>query len=117
MGFQPALELQSSFGKNSVTGIDYMARKGALVRAVTLICIVVVMIAASAQASHVHSKNSKLGQHDCSVCSVAHSGVLVTSAYRPAPSFSASTFIHQQSVFLKSFLLASSLHIRPPPSA
>jgi hypothetical protein len=116
MGFQPALELQSSFGKNSVTGIDYMARKGALVRAVTLICIVVVMIAASAQASHVHSKNSKLGQHDCSVCSVAHSGVLVTSAYRQAPSFSPSAFIHLQSVSLNSFLLVSSLHIRPPPS-
>ena len=99
-----------------VIGIDYTARKSAWVRAVTLICIIVVMIAASAQASHVHPKNSKLGNHECSVCSVAHAGVLVTSAYRPAPLFFPSTFIHLQSVALKSFLLVSSLHIRPPPS-
>src|SRR5205807_1177533 len=115
-GFEPTLGLQSSFRRIPVTGIYTARRKGALVRAVTLTCIVVVMIAASAQASHVHSKNSKLGQHDCSVCSVAHSGVLVTSAYRPALLFSPSTFIHLQSVSLKSFLLVSSLHIRPPPS-
>ena len=87
-----------------------------LARVLSLLCVFLVMLVALAQASHVHPQNSKLPNHSCSICSVAHGGLLVKATYHPIPLFTSSIFIGLGQESTKSFLDISSLYIRPPPS-
>lgn len=85
-------------------------------RVVSLVCVLLVVFSGFAQAIHVHTDDSKLPSHECSLCSVAHSGAVVSVAYQPspefvpAPLFVAPEALHQSSGFV------FSLRIRPPPA-
>jgi hypothetical protein len=92
------------------------ARRGAIARAFSLTCILLVVFIGVVQAVHVHSANSKLPSHHCSVCSVAHSGVLGKALYRPVPVLVRAVLVVSPGASLKSSVVVWSLHIRPPPS-
>jgi hypothetical protein len=87
------------------------------IRTLGLICVLLVGFSGFAQAVHVHADNAKLPSHECSICAVAHSGVIASATYQPSPVFVRSVLfvapdiIHQTSAFV------FSLRIRPPPLA
>jgi len=94
----------------------YKSRKDTISAALSLLCILLVTFTGVIQAVHVHTENSKLPSHECSVCSVAHAGVLSSTVYRPAPLFVRSVLVASPDVACKSFGFVSSLRIRPPPA-
>lgn len=96
--------------------VAHTARRGALVRVLCLICILLVTFVGVVQAVHVHSENSKLPSHECSFCSVAHSGIIGYALYRPTPVFVRAVLFVVPDTVSKSSGFVSSLHIRPPPS-
>jgi hypothetical protein len=69
------------------------------------------------QVSHVHTDSSKVAGHDCSFCSVAHSGVLSSATYQPTPAFIRTFVIAATAQAVESSDFIFALHIRPPPSA
>ena len=87
-------------------------RSGAL----SLLCILLILFVAVAQANHVHAGKSNTPSHECSVCSVAHSAAQAKAAYQPIPIVVRSVLTHGHEVMSKPFLQISSLYIRPPPS-
>jgi hypothetical protein len=95
----------------------HKAHKNWPIKTLGLICVLLVGFSGFAQAVHVHPDNGKLPSHECSICSVAHSGVIASVTYQPVPVvtrsvlFVAPDAIHQTSSFV------FSLRIRPPPSA
>ena len=84
--------------------------------ALSLICVLLILFAGFAQASHVHTNASGSTNHECSVCSVAHAGALIKVAYRPVPVFVRSILTPRQEASPKPLLFAPFLYIRPPPS-
>lgn len=91
-------------------------RQSTLARALSLLCLFLVMLVALAQTNHVHPQSPKLANHSCSICSVAHSGLLIKGAYQPIPLFARSILVALSQESTKSFLVLASVYIRPPPS-
>jgi hypothetical protein len=86
-------------------------------KALPLVCVLLVAISGFAQAIHVHTDDSKLPSHDCSVCSLAHAGVINIAIFNPVPVFTrAELFVAPDAVY-QSLAFAFWLRIRPPPSA
>jgi hypothetical protein len=94
----------------------YKSRKGTAVAALSLLCVLLVTFVGVVQAVHVHSDNSKLPSHECSVCSVAHAGILSSTVYRPAPLFVRAALVVVPEAARNSLGFVSSLRIRPPPA-
>jgi hypothetical protein len=94
----------------------YKSRKDTISAGLSLLCILLVTFTGVIQAVHVHTENSKLPSHECSVCSVAHSGVLSSAVYRPAPLFIRTVVTASREHTRSSFGFVSSLRIRPPPA-
>src|SRR6202047_1491542 len=94
----------------------YKSREDRPVVALSLLCVLLVVFTGVVQAVHVHTDNSKLPSHECSVCSVAHSGVLSSAVYRPAPLFIRTVVTASREDTRSSFGFVSSLRIRPPPA-
>jgi hypothetical protein len=92
------------------------SRNDRSIRGVSLVCIFLVAFTGFIQAVHVHADDSKLASHECSICSVAHSGVLSSAVYRPVPVFVRSVLTVLPEVASNSFGFVSSLRIRPPPA-
>jgi hypothetical protein len=95
----------------------YKSRKDTSILALSLLCILLVAFTGIVQAVHVHTDNSKLPSHECSICSVAHAGVLISTVYRPVPLFVRRVLVASPQVEHSSFGFVSSLRIRPPPAA
>jgi hypothetical protein len=91
-------------------------RKSAFFRLLSLACIFLVGFAGFAQAVHVHSENSKLPSHECSVCSVAHAGVLGSSVFQSAPLVRHTVLVVLPETISKSSGFVLFLRIRPPPA-
>jgi hypothetical protein len=95
----------------------HKAHKNWPIKTLGLICVLLVGFSGFAQAVHVHSDKAKVPSHECSICSVAHSGVIASATYQPtrvvtrSALFVAPDAIHQTSGFV------FSLRIRPPPRA
>jgi hypothetical protein len=79
-------------------------------------CILLVTFVGVVQAVHVHTDNSKLPSHECSICSVAHSGILTSAVYRPVPVLVRSVLMLSPEAIGNSFGVIFSLRIRPPPT-
>ena len=88
-----------------------------LAKNLSLLCVLLVVFAGFVQAVHVHSQDSKLPSHECSVCSVAHAGVIAQAVYRPVPVFVRSARVVLPEVPVKSSDSVFTIHIRPPPIA
>jgi hypothetical protein len=95
----------------------YKSRKEKQALALPLLCILLVAFTGIVQAVHVHTDDSKLPSHECSICSVAHAGVLISTVYRPVPLFVRRVLVASPQVEHSSFGFVSSLRIRPPPAA
>jgi hypothetical protein len=81
-------------------------------------CVLIVGLVGFVQAVHVHDSNSKLSSHDCTICSVAHSGVIYQAVVSPVPvlhrtvaALLVAAVVSQSSGFV------CSSRIRPPPAA
>jgi hypothetical protein len=85
-------------------------------RALSWLCVLLILFAGFAQANHVHADKTSSTSHECSICSVAHAGAIVKVAYRAVPVFARSLLVVPQEVSPKPLLVASFLYIRPPPS-
>jgi hypothetical protein len=69
------------------------------------------------QVSHFHPDGSKLPGHDCSICPIAHAGVLSSANYEPTPVFVRTFFVAVTADSTESSELTFTLHIRPPQMA
>src|SRR4030088_599743 len=59
----------------SVVGIDMLkvsANRGAFVRVVSLLCVALVCVMGTVQATHSHLENSTTSHHTCTICATAH---------------------------------------------
>jgi hypothetical protein len=92
------------------------ARSSARSGALSLLCVLLILAAAVAQTNHVHKTSSSSADHECSICSVAHSTALIVVTAQAAPVFTPSILVSSQKASPKSFLLVPFLYIRPPPS-
>jgi hypothetical protein len=93
------------------------SRRDIRVAAFSLLCVLLVAFTGFVQAVHVHPANSGVPSHECSLCSVAHAGVVGSAIYRPLPVFTRTTLAVPAEVTSISSSLVFSLRIRPPPEA
>jgi len=84
--------------------------------ALSLICVLLIFVCRVRQANHVHTGNSGSANHECSVCSVAHSGALISVAYRPVPVFVRSVLVARPGRISAVLAFRVLPYIRPPPS-
>ncbi len=85
----------------------------------TLVCFVSMLLVFSAgtmEAVHVHSARDRVPAHECTICAVAHAGVLHQAEYRPTPVWVRVVFVACSETVAGSLGFTSSLRIRPPPS-
>jgi len=86
------------------------------VRVISVVCVCLMLALAGAQATHLHSASSAPDNHDCSVCSIIHSGAIATVAYQVAPLLARSVATPAKDPATQTLLLVRSLSIRPPPA-
>jgi len=82
-----------------------------------LLCALLMLFASFAQANHVHTSSSPSANHECSVCSVAHAGALISTGYQAIPVLARSILAVCPEASPHSLLLTTFRYIRPPPSA
>jgi hypothetical protein len=87
------------------------------IRSLSLLCVLLVGFAGFVQAVHVHSDNSRLPSHECSVCSVAHAGIAAQAIYHHNPVFARAVLVVLPETPVKSSDSVFTLRIRPPPVA
>jgi len=85
-------------------------------QALALACVLLVSFAGFAQAVHVHSDDSKIPSHECSICSVAHAGVLGSAIFQSIPVVAHAVLELLPEAPVKSSGFIFSLRIRPPPA-
>jgi hypothetical protein len=91
-------------------------QRRAFIRVSSLICVLLVALVGFIQAVHVHVDDSKLPSHECSICAVAHSGVVGQAQYRPVPVVVRTVLVAAPDAAAKSSGVVFSLRIRPPPT-
>jgi hypothetical protein len=90
--------------------------RGGFVRAVCVLCIALVCVMGTVQATHSHPENSTASHHTCTICATAHVGLNTqTVAFVPvlATAVLASTVAEAPAIFRPS----TTQFIRPPPPA
>jgi hypothetical protein len=95
----------------------YGSRKDIRIAAFSLLCVLLIAFTGFVQAVHVHPADSGVPSHECSLCSVAHAGVVGSPVYRPVPVFTRTTLAVPPEVTSISSIVVFSLRIRPPPEA
>ena len=96
--------------------MEQTPQRRALIRVSSLVCVLLVALVGFIQAVHVHLDDSKLPSHECSICAVAHSGVVGQAQYRPVPVVVRAVLVAAPDATAKSSGFVFSLRIRPPPS-
>lgn len=112
-----AIILKIPHGVFFLTDCEVKAKVYARSATLALLCVLLILFAGFAQATHVHASSSSSSSHECCICSVAHSGALISAAYRPVPVLTRSVLVRCQDASPNPLLLAFFLYIRPPPSA
>jgi hypothetical protein len=84
-------------------------------RASAVVCVLLVFFIGFVAAVHSHPDASRTPERSCSVCALAHSGVVPVALTAPVPVFVSSTLYVTRAHSPRSLLLVSSLYIRPPP--
>ncbi|HKM47660.1 MAG TPA: hypothetical protein VJX69_08730 [Terriglobales bacterium] len=91
------------------------SNRGGFVRAVGVLCIALVCVMGTVQATHSHSENSATSHHTCSICATAHAGVS-TQTVASAPvlaTVALASFVAEASPI---FRPVTTPFIRPPPA-
>jgi hypothetical protein len=86
------------------------------VKIIAVISISLVLLVSAIQATHVHTEDSKIPSHECTMCSVAHAGILNHVIPPPAPLFVQTSPVVVSEPISNASGFVSSLHIRPPPA-
>jgi hypothetical protein len=79
--------------------------------------VFLILLAGFIAASHFHSDNPATPDHSCSLCALAHAGVVAVQLDLPVPLWVSSAVFEAVAETSHSLLLVSSLYIRPPPVA
>jgi hypothetical protein len=91
------------------------ANRGVFVRAVCVLCIALVCVMGTIQATHSHPENSTASHHTCSICATAHAGVS-TQTVAFAPVLAATALAAPVAEISLIFRPATTQFIRPPPA-
>ncbi len=88
--------------------------RGALVRAVGVLCVALVCVMGTIQATHSHPENSTTSHHTCTICATAHVVNTQTVAFAPVwATASLAILVSEVSPIVRP---ASTQFIRPPPA-
>jgi hypothetical protein len=82
-----------------------------------LLCALLMLFASFAQANHVHTNKPASANRECSVCSVAHAGTLISATYQAIPVLARSILTVCPEASPHSLLVTPFRCSRPPPSA
>jgi hypothetical protein len=91
------------------------ANRGVFVRAVCVLCVALVCVMGTVQATHSHPENSTTSHHTCSICATAHVG-LNTHTVASAPVLVTATLANSIPEVSRIFRPATTQFIRPPPA-
>jgi Fe-S-cluster-containing hydrogenase component 2 len=91
------------------------ANRGGFVRAVCVLCVALVCVMGTVQATHSHPENSTTSHHTCSICATAHAGVN-TQTVASAPALATAVLASSVSEVSLIFRPATAQFIRPPPA-
>src|ERR1700674_1119473 len=91
------------------------ANRGIFVRAVCVLCVALVCVMGTVQATHSHPENSTASHHTCTICATAHVGIN-THAVASAPVLVTATLASPVSEVARIFRPATTQFIRPPPA-
>jgi hypothetical protein len=93
----------------------YKSRQQVSFRLLCLVCVLAMAFTGFVQVSHFHPDSSKFPGHDCSICPIAHAGVLSSANYAPTPVFIRTSVVAPATQLTESSDFILTLHIRPPP--
>jgi len=91
------------------------ANRGVFVRALCVLCVALVSVMGTVQATHSHPENSTTSHHTCSICATAHAG-LNTQTVASAPVLATAVLailVAEVSLIIRP---ATTQFIRPPPA-
>src|SRR5271163_2986366 len=91
------------------------ANRGVFVRAVCVLCVALVCVMGTIQATHSHAENSTASHHTCTICATAHAGVN-TQAAAPIPVLAATALAISTLEACSIFRPTTTQFIRPPPA-
>ncbi len=82
----------------------------------SLLCLLVVAFAATAEASHTHFTSPKTTNHSCTLCLSAHHTPMVRGAVQPEVVVVRTILFVPRAALPRVFLLDDAHSIRPPPA-
>jgi len=90
------------------------AKRGVFVRAVCVLCVALVCVIGSLQATHSHPQTSTASHHTCSICATAHVGI-VTQTTASVPVLATARWASSITQDSLTFRPTAAQFIRPPP--
>jgi hypothetical protein len=99
--------------------LDFMfkvsANRGVSVRAVCVLCVALICVTGSIQATHSHADDSVASHHSCTICATAHAGVS-TQPVASTPVLVTAVLLSPVAEVSTIFRPAITQFIRPPPA-
>lgn len=95
--------------------VSVAANRGVFVRAVCMLCVALVCVMGTVQATHSHPENSTTSHHTCTICATAHVG-LNTQTVASVPVLATAALAISVSETSSIFRPAVTQFIRPPPA-
>ncbi|MGO9405620.1 MAG: hypothetical protein ACLPVW_19355 [Terriglobales bacterium] len=80
-----------------------------------MLCVVLVCVVGTVQATHTHPENSATSHHTCSICATAHAG-FNTQTIAPAPVLAVTALAIVVAEVSPIFRSVTTQFIRPPPA-
>ncbi len=84
--------------------------------AMVLVCVALVVLASATQILHSHALKSGAPDRMCTVCSVAHAGVIIVPLFLLLILSSVFQFLVIAQRSTRPLLTCAGLYVRPPPS-
>ena len=114
------LRIESSYSYRAKTATrDGMLKvsdsPGIFVRAVCVLCVALICVMGTVQATHSHPENSTTSHHSCSICATAHVG-LNTQTVVSTPVIVTAALASPVAAVSLIFRPTSTQFIRPPPA-
>jgi hypothetical protein len=92
---------------------DFVSRSWAVV---VFVCVALVVLASAAQVLHSHTNNSVAPDRACTICSVAHAGVIIVPVFLLLVLSFLFQFLVIAQRSARPLLTLAGLYVRPPPS-
>jgi len=95
--------------------LSVSVNRGRFVRAVCVLCVALVCVMGTVQATHSHPDSSTTSRHTCTICATAHAG-LSTQTAASAPVLATAVLAILVADVTPIFRPLSTQFIRPPPA-